>query len=167
LVPINGSKFSPMSHLFDLRPGVLRLSKKLIHKEHLVSVSTLIEHVFFNKELSEDASYRPDINFLIVVLISKDEFWSSIGKSYYILCEVFVMSLKESSKTKIGNFKQAIICDEKVCCLEVSMDDVVLVKEVDSFEHLVKETLDLRDGKSVVSPYMPQIKIHILHNNES
>ena len=43
------------------------------------------------------------------------------------------------------------------------MNYIILMKKVNSFEDLIKNALDLRNIKHIISPYVPEIIINKLH----
>lgn len=152
-----------MFQLLHLWPCVLRLAQQLVHEEHLIPVSILIEEMLLYEKLPKETSDGPNVDLLIIVPVSEDELWGPIGKGDHVLSEVFIVSPEESAQAKVGYLETPLICDEKIGSLEVPVNDVVLMKEVDSLEHLVQEALNLGDRQGVLSPDLPQIKVDILH----
>ena len=79
---------------------------------------------------------------------------------------MFVMSLEKSTQSKISYFENTFACDKQIGCLQISMNDVVLMKKIDPFKHLEQKTLDLRNTQSVFSPNLIKIEVNKLHYDE-
>jgi len=79
-----------VGHLVQFRPSILirELASLGDQLESIFIISSLKWWFSFSKELSEDATYRPYVDFVSVTLVTKEKLGCSVPPSHYHGCQV-------------------------------------------------------------------------------
>lgn len=85
-------------------------------------------------ELSQDASKRPNINFLSV-LDSHNDLWRTVETRLNIGVDLLIT---EAARTKVNNLEVSAhgVSTENILWLEITMNDLMLLQEYQSFDYL-------------------------------
>ena len=101
--------------------------------------------------LCHDTSRTPHVHRWTIVALPKQKLWRPIPKGdHSVGVPVWLVLLVDgngSGKTKVCQFQDALLRDQYVGSLHVSMDDLVGVDEVEALKHLLHHLLDLLQGE--------------------
>lgn len=73
------------------------------------------------------------------------------------------MRFKEPSQSKVCQLKNAVFIYKQIGSFYISMYYVIFMKEINAFENLIENALDLGNVEHIVSPNVPQIIVNKLH----
>jgi hypothetical protein len=88
--------------------------------------------------LCKNATNRPDINTKRVLLLSQEDFRSSVPKGFDFMGQSTNRYTEGSSKTKISKLDLSILINQEILRLQISMDNSLAVTMVKSIEDLIK-----------------------------
>jgi hypothetical protein len=108
----------------------------------LIDVILSREQRFSFEHFGENATSTPDINFDVILLPCKHDFWGSVISGGNITSHLWVLNAR---KTEIADFQVTVFVDEDVGGFEITMNDT---GGMDIFETTLKEGLaDCRKQK--------------------
>ena len=107
--------------------------------ENLVNFAVSIEHGFLFNQLSKDAADCPNINTKAILLLTQQNFWSSIPQSLDFMGKCFDGNSESSGQSKVSYFQISIFIDKQVLGFEIPVDDPSGVAKVDSIDQLEHE----------------------------
>ena len=128
-----------LNHLHELvllkRYGLLRVHLSLFALEYWSQAD----------ELSENATYCPAVDGLVIMLCSEEKLWGTVpdGDNNLVASgELLEWLVDETRKTKIANLDLAGGGDENVGRLEITVEDMCIVEVDKTIEKLVRESLE-------------------------
>lgn len=112
-------------------------SEKFGDDGELVDVILSWEQRFAFQHLCEYTSRTPNINFHVILLPCKHDLWSSVVSCRDISCHLRILN---TSETEIADLKIAVLVDEDVAGLEITMNDAC---RVNIFQSTLKSSISL------------------------
>ena len=136
--------------LESIRPIILvRGSKDLEYFEDLVDFTVTHEQRSLLGHLGEDAASGPDVDSERVVLLRKQDLWASVPESHHFVGVTLDGKTERSCQSEIRELDcQAIIADEQVLRLQISVEDSVGVQIDQRVQDLEEEALSLSGRES-------------------
>lgn len=129
--------------LKGLRPIVLvRSSLNLENLENLVDFWISSEKSFSLSHLSENATNGPNINRCWVLFLTEKNFRSSVPKGNYFMSISFHWETKGSCETEISKLNVAVLINQEILRLKISVHNSVSVAISSSLQNLISETLN-------------------------
>jgi len=127
-----------------LRANSFDISFLVSSQVDLLDVVLSGEHNLSIHDFSKWASRRPDVHFLGVLVTRKHNFWSSIVSCDDVLCQVFsFLFAQASAETKVTNFEVAVLIQQDVAWLQVSVNHVCWMQKLKCSQDLIDKVLDV------------------------
>jgi len=113
----------------------------------LVLLSVALHDRTPGPHLCHDAARSPHVHCWPIVALAEKELGRAIPEGHHSVCVpvrlVLLVDGDGSGQTKVSQLQDALLGDQDVGRLHVSVDDLVGVDEVETFEHLLHHLLDL------------------------
>jgi hypothetical protein len=124
--------------------GVGGCTKDAEDLEDLVDLRVAREEWLASSHLGEDAANRPHVNTSGVLAATKQNFRRAVPEGDNFVGVSAERDTKSASKTEIGKLQVALLVDEQVLRLEITVQDAVGVAVACTLEKLESELLDLQ-----------------------
>ena len=124
-----------------------------VHSDSLVGRLDVrgLEGGLANNQSVDNDSDRPDVDFVRVTLLALKHFWCNIVGCTTDGTLALTVELKLSGKTEIANFNLHLVVKEEITKFEISMDDAMTMKVLDSSADLVNIALDFKLVEALTS----------------
>ena len=129
----------------DTRPvGFGRSAQNAEDLEDLVDLGVTREKRLTGSHLGEDAANGPHVNTSGVLAATEQNFGRTVPESDDLVGVSAERNTKGASQTKIGQLQVALLVDEQVLRLQVTVQDAVGMAVARALEELESELLDLQ-----------------------
>lgn len=129
----------------DTRPvGFGRSAQNAEDLEDLVDLGVTREKRLTGSHLGEDAANGPHVNTSGVLAATEQNFGRAVPESDDLVGVSAERNTKGASQTKIGQLQVALLVDEQVLRLQVTVQDAVGMAVARALEELESELLDLQ-----------------------
>lgn len=129
----------------DTRPvGFGRSAQNAEDFENLVDLGVTREKRLAGSHLGEDAANGPHVNTSGVLAATEQNFGRAVPESDDLVGVSAERNTKGASQTKIGQLQVALLVDEQVLRLQVTVQDAVGMAVARALEELESELLDLQ-----------------------
>mmetsp|Transcript_19739 Transcript_19739/g.35579 ORF Transcript_19739/g.35579 Transcript_19739/m.35579 type:complete len:262 (-) Transcript_19739:1141-1926(-) len=139
-----GILFPESTLLFQVGPILLIGSTTYLEDEfQLMGLVSSLEKSRSTEHFGNDTSDTPHVNLGCVFNTSQEEFGWSVPQGDNLVGKTFHFRVPASGESPISNFEFTLSVDQKIGCLEITMNDLVSVHVMDSAEQLLRPRLDV------------------------
>ena len=117
--------------------------------KNLASIGTLEWQITAHEDVKKDTE-RPDVALIIIIAI--ENLWSHVIRRTSNIMKLFSF-LGPLRETEVNNLDLIVGCDHNILWFDISMDDSLLVDDLDSLDHLdgdVEASLEVKFSSALL-----------------
>ncbi len=154
----------------DARPQTVhvgRSSEEFEDLEELADFGVTTEEDLAAGEFSHDATDGPEIDGRGVVLLTEENFGGAVPEGDDLVSVGVHGDLEGAGETEVGDLEGVVVLEEDVGGLQVAVNDAVAVAEVETFEELSHENLELTSEEGLLAvESLLEILVDVLEDEE-